>query len=187
MEAGVFFCGTIPWSWIALLDTNYNHVEDREFALVLLMPFTLHSAVYQMIDTVMNNLIYQPCRSTSPGHTTISTFCTLKPHRVLQRCGVAAVGRADLHWSSNVLNPASPRACYPHPCVMCRYTMPRSTHAFAISAARISESYQKRSGALLRALCSGSQGSGFGGVHHLLVAGSAHLHAGRVTNGIDDT
>lgn len=42
------------------------------------------------------------------------------------------------------------------------------------------------SGALLRALCSGSQGSGFGGVHHLLVAGSAHFHAGWVTNGIDD-
>ena len=52
----------------------------------------------------------------------------------------------------------------------------------AISAARISESYQieRRSApsALLR-----FQGSGF---DHLLVADSAHLHAGWVTNGIGD-
>lgn len=43
------FCGTIPWSWIALLDTNYNHVEDRECALVLLM------AVYPPLSSVSDD------------------------------------------------------------------------------------------------------------------------------------
>lgn len=137
-----------------------------------------------MIDTVMTNLIYQPYRSTSPGHTSFSTLCTLKaqgPASVRGRSGGAS-SRPPLVFE----RPDSPRACYPHPCVMCRYTMPRSTHAFAIRVARISEILSEASGALLRALCSGSQGSGFGGVHHLLVAGSAHFHAGWVTNGKDD-
>lgn len=49
------FCGTIPWSWNALLDTNHNHVEDKEY-----VPNTLNATLSSTqqrirIDTVMNN------------------------------------------------------------------------------------------------------------------------------------